>query len=254
VTRPDPPEAASSVPALLDAGRRALVLPRRLVPVAMLLHTAAAPDATGQPLARCELERAGITAGGRLHPLAASILGVVTEPRVVVSVEVTETGPPSIATIWAEPRRAVLGRPVAGDGFELHEIAPALIPFHLAQLVELSGSTTSATGRIVVPTALLHDVGDQLVLDPEAARERLRLAGVGPDVTERLVELHTRRAQTWRVASLWAGPDGSAHDDELVVMDAGEAGYWQVSTGDEETAFVPRELDDLLLRLRDLLP
>lgn len=213
---------------VLDAGRGTLTLPRRLVPIVMLLGAGGRVDATAQLRDVVELERAGIAPGGRLHPLAAGMLRVVTDPRRVITVNV-ETDDRAISTIWVREHRAVLGRAAGSELFELRPVEVGLLTFHLAQLVRISsGRDPAYSGSVTVPAATLDALADSWKVNPEHAARRLVSEGVEPVWADRLVSAHRGRRARWRVASLWVARDGSARDEEVIVLDGADAGYWQV--------------------------
>lgn len=243
---------------VLDAGRRALTLPRRLVPVAMLLRTGGL-DETDATMTRAisELERAGISRGGSLHPLAADLLSVVTGPTTVVSTEVTEEST-EIATIWHHNGKAVLGRPSAHDAFALHSIEPHLLPFYLAQLTRIVARPTPGfSGSVTVPADALEIAEDLWATDPAAATAMIAGVGVEEQWAKRLVLAHRSRLRTWYATSLWTEVDHSHHDAELRVLDAGRLGYWVVTNEPKETPtlrFTVATLDEILERIRALIP
>mgnify|MGYP001822518915 CR=1 FL=1 len=243
---------------VLDAGRRALTLPRRLVPVAMLLRTGT--TGTGDPApagAISELERAGISRGGMLHPLAADLLAVVTGPTTVVSTEVT-TDRTDIATIWHRKGRAVLGRPQGPDAFGLHEIEPSLLAFHLAQLTQLRAAPEPPfLGSTAVRADVLEEAENLWHEDPATAAKLLVAGGTAPQWADRLVLAHRLRLRTWCATSLWTTADHSHHDAELRVLDAGDLGYWVVANEPAETPsfrFTVVSVDEVLNRIQALVP
>ena len=72
-----------------------LTVPRRLIPALMLLATHGTPD----PSALAELERSGVVAGGSLSSDVAGLLAVMTDPELVISVEVTTRDGSRLSTI-----------------------------------------------------------------------------------------------------------------------------------------------------------
>ncbi len=243
---------------VLDAGRRALTLPRRLVPAAMLLRTGGATEADPtMTRAISELERAGISRGGTLHPLAADLLSVVTGPTTVVSTEVTEDHT-EIATIWHHNGKAVLGQPSDRDAFALFSIEPTLLPFHLAQLTKIvARPDPSFSGSVIVPVDTIEIAEELWMSDPAAATAIITGAGVEAHWAKRLVLAHRSRLRTWCATSLWTEMDHSHHDAELRVLDADHLGYWVVASEPAETPtfrFTVVTLDGILQRIRALLP
>jgi hypothetical protein len=247
--------------AVLDAGRGTLTLPRRLVPTVMLLRAKGRAGFAGDASsvrALAELERAGITAAGRLHPLAADILQVVTDPSLVVTVEVRALERPAISTIWASDAGAVLGQAIEPGLFHLGPIEPDLLPFHLAQLTMVGPRPDHGfAGSADAPAGLLDELEPLWCTDPDAVAARLVGAGVGAAWAERLAGAHRHRRATWRVASLWAGPDGSAHDREVMMLDAGPEGYWEITPLPADVPsirFTPRRFADVMEALTAAAP
>jgi hypothetical protein len=216
--------------AILDAGRGTLTLPRRLVPTVMLLGTHGTA-AAGRLRLRdlVELERAGITTDRQLHPQAADMLDVVTAPNRVISIEVTNHEHTDISTIWIRRTTAVLGRPAGSDLFQLGPIEVGLLTFHLAQLVALSPHPDIPfAGSATVPAEVLDELDDVWTEDPAHAASRLIAEGVDPQWAERLTVVHSQRRRRWRINTLWITDDGTPGDGEIIVLDAGSAGLWQV--------------------------
>ena len=242
--------------AVLDAGRRTLTLPRRLVPTVMLLGTGAAGVDRASVRDLVELERAGIAPGRRLHPLAAEMLEVVTGPRRVITVTAGLPDSQEISTIWIRSRTAVLGRPSGPDLFQLGPIELGLLPFHLAQLVELRPRPEAPfTGSVTIPVDVLDDLADTWLADPNRAADELALQGVERTWADRLAIAHRHLHSRWRLASLWVGADGNAGDDELIVLDAGPAGHWQVLPDADtvgQVTFATRRFVDVLELLHEV--
>ena len=237
--------------AVLDAGRGTLTLPRRLVPVVMLLGTRGSVGSDPAIMRDLvELERAGIAPDRRLHPLAADMLEIVTDPRRVITVESSNDTTTRISTIWVRHRSAVLGRPAGRDLFQLGPIEVGLLPFHLAQLVGVTSYPDAPfSGSVTAPAGLLDSLSDTWMEDPRRAVAALIADGIDPLWARRLTAAHRHRRTRWRVASLWVDPDGSAGDDEIVVLDAGPAGFWQVladGSGMDQVTFVTRRFVDVL--------
>ena len=237
--------------AVLDAGRRTLTLPRRLVPVVMMLGTRGSignDPATLRGLA--ELERAGIAPDRRLHPLAADMLTIVTDPQRVITVESNRGASTSISTIWVRRRSAVLGRPAGRDFFQLGPVEVGLLPFHLAQLVGVRlHPDPPFSGSVTAPADLLDSLAGAWTDDPSRAVAALVGDGIDRTWAQRLALAHRHRTARWRIASLWVDHDGSAGDEEIVVLDAGPAGFWQILTdgsGMGQITFATRRFVDVL--------
>lgn len=243
--------------AVLDAGRGTLTLPRRLVPTVMLLGThgtAATSRVRLQDLV--ELERAGITTDRQLHPQAADMLDVVTTPTRVITVEVTIDERTDISTIWVRSTAAVLGRPTGPDLFQLGPLEVGLLTFHLAQLVTLGPRPDPPfAGSATVPAELLDELEPTWTEDPAHAVSCLIAEGLDPEWAERLTVVHNQRRSRWRISSLWIGEDGTPGDSEIIVLDAGVAGYWQVLPDAEcrgQITLATRRFVDLLEVLQGL--
>jgi len=237
--------------AVLDAGRGTLTLPRRLLPVVMLLGTRGRLGDGGSNLRDLvELERAGIAPGRRLHPLAADMLSVVTDPRRVVTVEVSRDEGIEISTIWARQGSAVLGRPAGDDLFQLGPVEVGLLPFHLAQLTGVRPQPEAPfSGSVTVPSAVMDGLADTWSIDIDLAVAALIGEGVEPAWAERLAIAHRHRRSRWRIAALWITADGSARDDEMIMLDAGPGGYWEILADPHrlgQITFVTRRFVDVL--------
>ncbi|MDJ0960625.1 MAG: ESX secretion-associated protein EspG [Acidimicrobiia bacterium] len=243
--------------AVLDAGRGTLTLPRRLVPSVMLLGTHGSDGAARVRLRDLvELERAGITTDRQLHPQAADMLEVVIAPTRVVTIEVTTDEGTAISTIWIRRTSAVLGRPAGPDLFRLGPIEVGLLTFHLAQLVTLGPRPDAPiSGSVTVPADLLDELEMAWSANPADAASRLIADGIDPGWAERLTVIHCQRRSRWRISSLWIGDDGTAGDTEVIVLDAGPAGYWQIlPDGDDvgQITFATRRFVDLLEMLQGI--
>ena len=248
-----------AVAPVLDAGRGTLTLPRRLLPVAMMLRRRGdVADDVDTLRALRELERAGIAFGGRLHPMAAHMLTVVTAPKLVITVEVTVSRRTEISTIWAAEGRAVLGAPVEPGAFQLSPLDADLLPFHLTDLTRVGARPDPPfRGTVAAPADLLDELEDLWRRDTSRAVERLRGAGVDDAWADRLAIAHHHRRSLWRVAALWVGEQQTANDAELTVLDAGSAGYWSVTpSGGAEPSitFSVLTVDEVLEALRRVIP
>lgn len=236
----------SARPPVLDAGRGSLQLPRGLVPVVMMLRTeGTVPIDTKTAGAIAQLERAGITEGGALHPLAARMLDVVIGPNAMMSIEISSRTVTRLATIWSSAQGVVLGHSLEGEMFELLPIERHLVPFHLAQLTRLSARRAGPPPGSV--TAPLEDVPtDPNHWSMKSVVGKLVAAGNDEAIVRQLAEAHRSHRWTSRITSLWSAGDGSASDQELVIMDAGDAGYWQITQVRDEMCFTVRTSDEIL--------
>lgn len=236
--QPDPPQ--------IDIPGRRLVLPRHLVPIALMLRQREAAGEGGPVPGREELDRAGITRGERLHPLAHRILGPVASPHMVVSVEVTEERR-RFATIWSRRSVATLGTSHDPASFVLDELEAELLPFHLAAITRLGPRPLPKAEPIVVAPVDLAGI-------PTRGSERARRtsAGVGGDFVEDLRAASRRR---WTVSTLRLDTEGSVVDSSLEAIDAGPLGYWEVTPlATDRVVLTPRRLDSVLRLLADAMP
>ena len=203
-----------------------------------------------------ELESVDILVDGELDPLVATLMTVMTGPRMVVAVEAAGVRAQRMATIWESGRRAVLGTTADRDQFDLLQIEPELLPFHLAQVTDLTPRPQPPfKGAITVPKATLHRVEDVIARDQRAAERELRAAGlVYPWSDWLLIALAHRRA-LWTIEAIWlAGRTKRA--EQMTVLDAGSVGYWTVkesSCRDTVTLRVS-DFDQVLRRCSALLP
>ena len=76
-----------------------------------------------------------------------------------------------------------------------------------------------------------------------------------PAWAERLTILHNRQVRRWRLSSLWIDANGTAGDSEIIVIDAGSAGLWEVLPDAEDVGqvtFATRRFVDILEMLQGL--
>lgn len=204
-----------------------LTLPRRLIPALMLLAAEGAPP----PGAVAELERCGAAAGGMLSPEAAGLVAVMTDPDLVVSVEVTTRDATNRSTIWATSDRAVWGRPVDQDVYQLRSIDTVTVPLLLAQLTGVgSRPETPFSGSVTVAADALDAALDWQGDDPETALAILVSAGADPVWADRILIANQHRRAQWTVSSVWTERAGGHEVHEATVLDAGPAGYWRIVT------------------------
>lgn len=229
-----------------------LTIPRRLVPAVMLLGCGGVPP---EPAAG-ELERAGITDGGRLEPGARELVEIMTDPDLVVSVDVTTRDGSRLSTVWATGGRAVWGRPVEPDTFQLRPIEAITAPLLLAQLTGIgrrpeqpfTGSATVTVGAI---DTALQWVGE----DPETALGILMAAGTDEIWADRILIAHQHMRARWTVSSVSTRSTGGASVCETTVLDAGPAGYWRLTpAGDDGTTYTVISLLETMRLLRTCLP
>ena len=240
-------------PIAVDHGRRSLSLPKRLMPALLALH---AGEQLHSAETVAELEAGGLLVRKTLDPLVATLLAVMTGPTLLVTVESAGAHTSRLATIWGSTHRAVLGTTTDRDQFDLLQIEVDLLPFHLAQITELSPrSLPPFDGTVSVPTATLQRVEHLIARDQPGAERELRRAGlVDPWPDWLLIALAHRRA-LWTIEAIWL--DGrSRRAERMTVLDAGSAGYWTVNEdASEETVLLGvSDFDQVLRRCSELLP
>lgn len=237
----------------VDHGRRSLSVPKRLMPAILALH-AGEEVCSDETIA--ELESGSLLVRNTLDPLVVTLVTVMTSPTMVVTVESAGSRSSRLATIWGAARRAVLGTTADRDQFELLQIEPDLLPFHLAQVTDLSPRPRSPfSGAVTMPRATLRRVEDAIARDPDVAERELRAAGlVDPWPDWLLIALAHRRA-LWTIEAIWL--DGrSRRTEQMTVLDAGSAGYWTVAeNADRGTITLSvSDFDHLLRHCNALLP
>ena len=242
-----------SAPITLDQERRSLSVPKRLMPALMAIHNG------DQGLAATtidELAAGGLLLRKTLDPLVVSLLAVMTNPSLVVTVESVGAPVSRMATIWGSAQRAVLGSTVDRDQFDLLQIDPDLLPFYLAQITELSPRPLPPfSGAVAIAKESLRRAEQLITRDQHAAERELRQAGlVDPWPDWLLIALAHRRA-LWSIEAVWL--DGRyRHAERMTVLDAGSAGYWMVreDTGRATVMLGVCSFDRLLQRYGALLP
>lgn len=241
-----------SRPIAVDHVHRSVSVPKRLMPAILTLH---AGEKVRSAETVAELEAGGLLLRNELDPLVVTLVTVMTNPTMVVTVESTRTHSSRLATIWGYSGCAVLGTTVDQHQFDLLQIEPNLLPFHLAQVTELTPrSQPPFTGSVTVPRATLRLVEDTIAQDQQAAEQELRAAGlVDPWPDWLLIALAHRRA-LWTIEVIWF--DGATRRVErMTVLDAGAAGYWTVgeNPGRDTVTLCVRDFDHVLRRCSALL-
>ncbi len=238
----------------LDHARRALLVPRRLIPAILAIHVG---DTLQEPATLAELETGGIVAAGHLDPLVTALIDTMTNPALVVTVEIATGSEERPVTIWASPLRAVVGTSSDRRQFELLEIDPGLLPFHLAQATGLSPRPpTPFTGGCLVPATALQSAEALIADHPHHATAILRAAGLSHDWADRVSTALVHRRAMWTVESVWLRRDDGKTQSSLRVLDAGGAGYWRLTAGktSDTVSLSVTGFDELLGFLFALLP
>jgi hypothetical protein len=244
----------SESPPIVDRRRRSISIPRRLMPSLLAVYTGREPAET----ALLELRQGGVITATKLDPLVRTLVGVITDPALVVTAEIDDlirAAKPRLATIWSNQHAAVVGSVAREGWFELIQIEPPLLPFHLAQVVRLSPrSHPSFSGAFTVTVRTLTAVESIVATDPIRAERELSAAGVGPPWVDRFLAALIMRRSMWAVESVWLGDRRHRREARLSVLDGGFTGYWRLSQVDDEVQVTPCGFEDLLARVAALLP
>ncbi len=245
---------SESQPVVVDRHRRSVSIPRRLMPSLLAVHAGRQPH----DAAITELREGGVMTARKLDPLVKALVAVITNPALVVTVEVDDFGRdnrPELATIWRNDDTAVVGR---GDGrgqFQLIQIEPHLLPFHLAQAVRMvPRPQPTFSGSFTVPAGTLATVESMIATDPSRAEQELAAAGVATVWVDRFLATLIMRRSMWAVESIWLGDRRRRVEARLSVLDGGFAGYWRLSHNNGRVTVAPNNFDDLMRRLAALLP
>jgi hypothetical protein len=240
---------------MIDYDRRSLLIPRRLMPSLLAAHGGSRPDASSLD----ELQASGLIASHRLDPLVRSLIDVMTNPKLVVTAEVIRghsptSKPARLATFWRNGRRAVLGLTGDGNQFQLVEIEAALLPFHIAQAVELVPRRQPRfSGSFAVPAGVLTKAEELIAVDPQRADVELSAAGVPRVWADRIVAALVLRRSLWVLESVWLGGTNGSEQARLCVLDGGFSGYWRLAESNDITVS-PADFDELIHRIGALLP
>lgn len=239
---------------VIDHARRSVSVPRHLMPVLLALH---AGERAGSAEAVAALRADGLMRAERLDPLLTTLIGVMTDPALVVTVEVNGAPTPRLATIWGTPRRAVIGMTDDSRRFDLIQVEPGLLPFHLAQTTGLAPSPQPPfSGGFWLPASALNSAESLIRTDPTAAETALHRAGVPTVWADRLLIALAHRRALWTVESVWLGTRRRRSGARLSVLDAGPAGHWRLSgsSSGDSINLVVSGFDDIMRRFSDLLP
>jgi hypothetical protein len=239
---------------VIDHDRRSLSIPRRLMPSLLALHAGKQPAGN----AVTELRLGGVLAATRLDPLVGSLVDAITNPTLVVTVDIDAFDPlakPELATIWRSGDTAVLGQSDQRGRFELIHIDPPLLPFHLAQIVRLTPrSQPDFSGSFAVPAPTLAAVETIVDTNPVRAERELAAAGVGAAWVDRFLAALVMRRSMWVVESIWLGDRRRRTEARLSVLDGGFTGYWRLSHEDGRVRVAPNRFEDMMRRFAALLP
>ncbi len=201
-----------------------------------------------------ELMGSGLFTSGRLDPLVASLLEVMTDPNLVISVETSDALGLRLTTFWRRGHRAVVGTTGTGPHFHIALVTADLLPFHLAQSVELTPQTYPRyDGQFTVPRLAMTTARRQAALEPAAAEAALVRAGVSSVWAERLVAAFLLQRSRWAMESV--SLDLPRTNSSLAILDSAHAGLWRIRAVDEDQlAISPIAFDKLLERIGALVP
>jgi hypothetical protein len=196
------------------------------MPVLLALYSGETP---GNRDSLAELRADGLVGKMQLDPLLTTFLEIMTNPILVITVETNTGSGKHLATIWGTPRRAVIGTTNDSRRFDLLEIDPDLMLFHLAQTTRLTPHPQPPfSGSFALGTDVL-DLAEKLSnVDPTAAESTLTAAGITPPWEDRLLIALSHRRTVWTVESIWLG-NGGRGQARLAVLDAGPAGCWKLT-------------------------
>lgn len=241
-------------PVVVDRDRRSISIPRRLMPSLLAVHAGKQPHGA----AISELREGGVIAATKLDPLVTTLIAVITNPALVVTVEVDDFDRdtrPELATIWRNDETAVVGRGDNRGQFQLLQIEPHLLPFHLAQTVRMvPRPQPTFSGSFAVPAGTLAAVESMIGTDPARAERELAAAGVATVWVDRFVATLIMRRSMWAVESIWLGDRRRRVEARLSVLDGGFAGHWRLSHSSSRVTITPSNFDDLMRLLAALLP
>ncbi|MCX4549025.1 hypothetical protein OG204_21890 [Streptomyces sp. NBC_01387] len=225
-----------------DSSRGRLRLADRHIGVfAHLLDGETPPDDLWPSLA--ELQQIGLVGEeGELAPLMRDLLGALSEPLVMITVEVTgEHGPVNHGVIVGQD--AV----VSHDGWPGEEeseyvpLEPSTLVWELARKVNLRNSESEepTTPRVETTMGALDSafvaLGEGDGVDEAATRELVRKALVASDSKlkdpelAQFADLVLAVNATWRITTAWDGKhegERAAMLRALAVWDCGPRGYW----------------------------
>ncbi len=236
----------------IDRKRRSVSIPKDLMPVVLAMH-GGEPCGASADVAR--LQDYGLVHAKSLDPLLTSLVEVMTNPSLVVTVEVARAHSPQLSTIWGTPRRAVIGGTNDRKRFQLQQIEPQLLPFHLAQATGLGPRPQPPfLGGCSVPAAALRLAEELAATEPDEAEHVLAAAGLASPWSDRILIALTHRRSLWTVESVWLGARHRRRGSRLSVLDAGSAGYWCLEGDRHQVELTVTDFDSLLRRFATLLP
>ena len=210
----------------VDHRLRALSVPRRLMPAILAIY---AGGGNGAESVSSELETDALVIQNRLDPLVTTLIDIMTSPDLVVTAEVSKADGEQLTTFWATATHAVVGATSDRSQFELIQIEPGLLPFHLAQATGATPRPPSRfTGGCLLPERALQSAETLIVSEPRRAAATLRAGGVPWIWADRVCEALARKRAVWTVDSVSLPQNARHSQPPLRVLDAGPGGYWRL--------------------------
>ena len=193
---------------MLNPATETIRIEREHMPLLLQLKTV---EATGvdeaTTAAMAALEAADVLRDGRLHPMADAIVGLVADPSLVVSVERLRAGVVSASTIWATSTAAAIGTRVNGGLYELRLANPALLPFHIFQMVHLQPRPEDYSFNHELPAEAMF-AAEAAIHEGELDKAQALIADAAVESPAEIVDLLTGRIASWRVHSMWSTAEG----------------------------------------------
>ena len=232
----------------IDYELGSVTVPRTLMP--SLLAAQVSSEQNSLP----ELASTGLVAAGKLDPLVASLLEVMTEPDLVLSVESQAAGNLELVTFWRRGSQAVAGTTGTGRRFHLSMVTAELLPFHLAQAVSLRPfAQPYYKGAFTVSRPVLAAARRTARTSAGTAANQLIKAGVSVEWADRLVAAFLLQRNRWAVESV--SLESIRATSSLAMLDAGHAGFWRLrSLGGSEIEVSPARFEQVLELLAALVP
>jgi len=241
--------------ATMNLGGEAIRIDRRYMPLLLQLHTSGAvgvDDATSEALEQLAAGR--LLIDGELHPMAAAMMEIISDPPLVLSVERMRMGSVAASTIWATPVGAVVGSRVESQLYELKLGNADLIPFHLFQLIHLRPLPDQEPFSVTIrPEDLL--AAEQHIDGGDIASAAAGLIAAGFQDPSGLVERMLTRIASWTIHSVWSQA-GSVQTRTASGIDCAAGGHMLVDVADDRAEITLRSASfkEVLAAIRGTLP
>ncbi len=229
-------------------------MPREILPEAL---RQASRQGLASPVATVRMETGGVMVDGRLDPIVAAMLNVISDASLMVTVDVQLEGDSSVTTIWATPHRAVVTSSLDPELVDIQPVRLPRLPETLTDVIMLRPPEGVLGQTITVPTPAMGEA-DAHRGDSEAALADLLAAGLSAEDAELVLAFQSPSTRRWRISSTWAAETGQQMA-QLRGLDAGPKGQWLIEmSGDRnqpgEMTFTPQNDGDILRALRVVLP